>query len=326
MTRSLLPLLIAFAVTPVALAFEARTPIWEPTTIDEAGAYVLTRDLQGTGALITITADGVELDLNGHRLIGVGSATVLSIAAAENVWVHGGTLSGGGVSVSGSVAVWLERLEIEAPRASGIYSSSSSAVSIRECAITAAGSDGISTRDPGPFLINSVVLSRADSDGLSMSSPLGSLVSGLTIVVAPVFASSGVSLYTADGNSLSDIRIDGAGGDGAVDVFGAAGSRFSEIHASSCDGDAFSIFDPSEDSLWERNGAVGCADGISVFSNRTVLRLNQFSGNDSGIEIFGDDNVISGNVSRGNAIGDYYVSGLSTGNTSAGNNFVPNRQ
>lgn len=325
MNRPLLPLLTALAV-PAALAFEARTPIWEPITIDEPGAYVLTRDLSGPGVLITVDADGVELDLNGHRLVASLNSIALHISSAENVRVHDGTLRGGGVQVSSSAAVWLERLDLESTIGVGIYLSSSSAVSIRDCVIHDSQSDAIRSWGAGPFLVESTVISRALSDGLSLDSPHGSLISDLSIDVAPGFATSGISLYNADGNRLSDIRIDATDAGSAVDVFGAAGSRFTGIRVNTCDGDAFSVFDGSEDSLWEENSAVGCAEGIAVYSNRTTLRRNLLSGNASGVEIYGDDNVISGNVSRGNSIDDYYLSGLSSGNTSAGNNFVPTLQ
>ena len=66
----LLAVLLAVVTVP-AFADEGRTPLYEPTTITMPGSYVVTRNISSaTGPVLTITAEGVSVDLNGFELNG----------------------------------------------------------------------------------------------------------------------------------------------------------------------------------------------------------------------------------------------------------------
>jgi Right handed beta helix region len=61
-------LLTAAAATPVSAA-EGRFPVWTATSITEPGHYILTQDVTASsGPVVSILADGVTLDLNGHTI------------------------------------------------------------------------------------------------------------------------------------------------------------------------------------------------------------------------------------------------------------------
>jgi len=71
-----------------------------PTTISTPGSYCLTADLVSTGAAtaITVAADYVDLDLDGHTLTGPANAAAgvfgIYAIAQRDVHVHNGTVRG----------------------------------------------------------------------------------------------------------------------------------------------------------------------------------------------------------------------------------------
>ncbi|HZP65581.1 MAG TPA: hypothetical protein VFB32_04675 [Rudaea sp.] len=72
-----------------------------PATISAPGSYCLTGDLvssaSGTAAAITIAADNVQLDMNGHSLLGPGGGTAgygIYAIAQRGLRVHDGLLRG----------------------------------------------------------------------------------------------------------------------------------------------------------------------------------------------------------------------------------------
>src|SRR5689334_15611004 len=74
-------LLALFACTCAQAEITQCTPIsGVPVTISAAGTYCLTTDLYvGSGTAITIQADNVVLDLNGHALAGPGGSSSTGI-------------------------------------------------------------------------------------------------------------------------------------------------------------------------------------------------------------------------------------------------------
>ena len=88
------------------------------TTITRSGAYVLTRSLKSSDgdAVITIAADNVSLDLNGHSIVGPGNiqGVGVSIDNATNVHVSNGQLSSFniGMRVTDSNNVKLDNIQI----------------------------------------------------------------------------------------------------------------------------------------------------------------------------------------------------------------------
>jgi hypothetical protein len=97
--------------TAGAMAGDGAIEIWEPTTITESGSYVVTRDITALLTIITITADNVDVDLNGFTLNTdtITHAAIHISAPAKNVTIENGTVVGGG----GIYAEWgVERLTV----------------------------------------------------------------------------------------------------------------------------------------------------------------------------------------------------------------------
>ncbi len=102
MRRTSIPvLLLLAALTPPVGAAEGRFPVWMPGVITQPGHYILTRDISAAaGPIISIQADGVTLDLNGHTIastdmgqpvIHIGGAS----GAEKGIVIVGGKVQGG---------------------------------------------------------------------------------------------------------------------------------------------------------------------------------------------------------------------------------------
>ena len=109
------------AASPLAAQTLGRKSISAPTVIDEAGSYVLVRDLtlssnSTADAAIKITASGVTVDLNGHQITGPGGLMGVGvlIEGAKSVTVRNGHIADMfiGVRVAGSSNVKLNDLNI----------------------------------------------------------------------------------------------------------------------------------------------------------------------------------------------------------------------
>ena len=81
----LLFILCASSWLPASLAADGAIPIWEPTTINQPGRYVVTRNItHNVNPVISIDADNVFLDLNGFKIEGDAQ-----IFAADVILVSG---------------------------------------------------------------------------------------------------------------------------------------------------------------------------------------------------------------------------------------------
>ncbi len=67
--------LLAATPGPEIRADNGRIPVWQQTTINAPGNYVLTRDITSPGIAILIQATDVSLDLNGHTVTSTGSGS-----------------------------------------------------------------------------------------------------------------------------------------------------------------------------------------------------------------------------------------------------------
>jgi hypothetical protein len=106
------------ALTARGGAQELGRPILRPDVINEPGVYTLFRSLssQTTEPLITIRANNVTLNLNGHALRGPGNRTGIGILVENSagVCVRNGVVTGFGtnVRVAGSNNVRVQDLKI----------------------------------------------------------------------------------------------------------------------------------------------------------------------------------------------------------------------
>jgi hypothetical protein len=106
MRHALLPFAILLTISAAAKAenYQCSSINYVPFTISASGSYCLAGDLTstatGTNAAITIAADHVQLDLNGHSLIGPGGGTGYGIYALghSDLNVHNGIVRGFGYS------------------------------------------------------------------------------------------------------------------------------------------------------------------------------------------------------------------------------------
>jgi parallel beta-helix repeat protein len=109
-----IPILICVIVLP-AVAGEGRIPIWQyPTSITQAGKYIVTRDIINPGGapqpIIDIQVASVDIDINGFTLDNSGSpAPVINIADdVVDVVIRNGFLVGGTHSIERSSAASTE--------------------------------------------------------------------------------------------------------------------------------------------------------------------------------------------------------------------------
>ena len=146
--------------TGFAPASGGTTPIWQvPVTLDQPGAYYLSRNLAGSGgaALIVIAADDVTLDLAGHRIERTDAAgdVIGTLNNPSGVVVRDGTVVGGfhGVNlenIAGSgFGARVERVSVRGTAGDGIRVASGFEVLvpahavIRDNAVAEAGGRGI---------------------------------------------------------------------------------------------------------------------------------------------------------------------------------------
>lgn len=90
--------LLTLMITTPLLASEAKIPIYQGTTTMTPGHYIMTRDFAPPigpgGSALTIMADGVTVDMNGHRIGGQAPVHVEESIGLRNS-LHGDpTLNG----------------------------------------------------------------------------------------------------------------------------------------------------------------------------------------------------------------------------------------
>ncbi len=146
MSRPFLPALLlsvaALGVAPapsvaqVVSTADGRSPITSlPATILAPGSYVVTRTMRGVAGLhgITVQADDVTIDLNGHTLVGVaGSLTGVHLNGSfTRLTIRNGNVVGwgtNGVDAATGTDVRVERLNASGCGAHGIVSGSRATV------------------------------------------------------------------------------------------------------------------------------------------------------------------------------------------------------
>lgn len=77
-------LAVALVAVAPARAGDGRIPLWQPTTIDQSGNYVVTRDIVADGVVFEIlpSATAVRIDLNGFTLTSTTTDPVVRAADA----------------------------------------------------------------------------------------------------------------------------------------------------------------------------------------------------------------------------------------------------
>ncbi len=315
------PLVVVTALAAVgsAAAAAGRTPIWQPTTITEPGAYYLARDLSGSGTLIEIAASGVDLDLAGHTLTGDGTNIAVHADGHDDLNIHDGYIAtiDEGVQVRAGDGVRIARITVHDAAAWGLRVDGGAAAFVRDCVV--APGNGRYGMYVNAFTLPVVARSRFEAFTNTTFSMQGSGAAPRldeNVLVCPdcsysVIADGDAALYSANrlNGAVFAFMIPGRGRVERNIVTGA--STGIAANASLAD-----------DVVLEDNLVRGATVGIQVRGLRNELRGNLTLGGVIGLTFTSSSSngVIGGNVSRGN------ITDLSGGAacTTAGDNFVPN--
>ncbi|MEJ2367661.1 MAG: right-handed parallel beta-helix repeat-containing protein [Acidobacteriota bacterium] len=167
------------AMVPAASVFASggRIPVYQPGTVIQAsGSYYLTRDLDGTALssdVITIQADDVTLDLNGHTLTAAAGYAGVSCDLHSNVTVRNGSVSGGtyGISLTSCSSIRIDHISASGFASAGIYAVSTSGnpdISgvIEHCSMDAGGASvkGILVEQASALVIRDNDMANASGD------------------------------------------------------------------------------------------------------------------------------------------------------------------
>jgi hypothetical protein len=286
--------MLALSVALPASADEGRIPLWDAGILFAPGEYVLTRDIVTDGQ-ITIRADGVVLDLNGHTLetTTLASAIVVNTSAIggpleRGVTIRNGRIKGGGfagirVHAPAGGRVRIENVEIVGSSQYGIHLRDLDEFTVRNCRIRSVGYQAISyqladTTGLGRGVVAGNLVVDAGDAGISVSG-----VSGAQVHANVVLGAGGMGIAVAgDGNRISDNAIHDAG-------------RTITASALVVRGLANRV---------ESNIASGSSEmGIDVLpdSPRTVLRKNVVTGNaNHGISVSGNHGFVEDNLATAN--------------------------
>lgn len=281
-------------------ADEGRIPIYRPTTITQAGHYVVTRDFAiPSGDGVVVQANNVTLDLNGHTLSG-GRYPVYIVEATE-VTVKNGRIVGGNIGVvysapSGLRArVRVEDVELVSQTNQGISMSPVEHVEIVSCRII--GPEGVGmviqglTGPVGGQVVGNRV-HNPGAGGIHIFRAVGMEIRG-NVITNPSLALAGYAGLLLGGgdvpNQLGGNLIIGNTVRGEARTIQSSGIVIQTNYANN---------------LILNNVVTGTsATGIGVLSDGNRLAGNVCGGNAfDGFDIIGDRNLVEQNEAHGNTL------------------------
>ena len=301
MPRLVVCLLAVLVLLPSVgvLADEGRIPIYAPTTITQAGTYIVTRDFcfgssavapclpVGTG--IDISANDVVVDLNGHTLNMQGSGAiairVTTSAATRGIVIRNGRIVGDGGASS-----------------SGIFSTVTNPVRLRIEDVTVRGAGG-----------NCIDIGSAEQVVVERNS-LETCYTAVSITGSK-FAGriADNSVLDATGAGLALIGLEGG------QVVGNRVKRFSQgtnaMGIWLTDGGRNLV----QGNVITAGGSFGASsmgillDGAPVPSSNNVLRENTVTGVPYGIRAYSDENRLERNVVTGGTETGVWIGALGSG-------------
>jgi len=225
--------ILAAALLPVATfaaADEGQRFIHHPATITEPGEYRVARDLAAvTGTVLTINADGVEVDLGGHTLAtaDIAAPVIRIVAGRTDISIHDGALEDGSSGIlydpsTGHARIRVERVRIHASRESCIHLAGVEHVEllharIRDCGEDAVYVQGVQSEFTGRFIGNNI--RKVGGSGLYLFGLRGGEVrdnhvvnAGMTTPDAESIVITGDTAVPVGGNTVLGNRIvDGVG-------------------------------------------------------------------------------------------------------------------
>lgn len=228
-TLALFAGVLASAPGFAVFASGGRIPVYQPgTVIQTPGSYYLTRDLDGSALnsdVISIQADNVTLDLNGHTVTAASGYAGVSCNVYNNITVRNGQVSGGtyAVSLASCTNARVSHIDASGFSSAGIYVIGTSGNPnpggvIEHCGLdcSGAGVEGIMVEQAAAFVIRDNEVSNAPgSDGIYVYSSngvdlIGNSVRGCgTGIFAYLCSDCRIENNTASNNSGAGIEFDG---------------------------------------------------------------------------------------------------------------------
>jgi len=311
-------------LTLAAYAAEGRIPVWAPGTVLGAdGKYIVTRNIPGAGgAVITIGAPNVDLDLNGFTLSGVAGSPVISVVpGTDHVTIKNGTLAGGalGIDIPGSVRkVDIEGVKIHDTAGSGIHLGDVEGAAIRGVEVTDTGSEGLLWDGPAFVKHGSIEgnLFRRTAAGIAILNNCSSVAIANNRIEEPgvgaggVFPGAGIALVVCGAALVSENTIERTKLDG-INLINSKGNKLIDNVIRTAGGNGIHLDPGSSDNFLIHNVATGSGTGALGTGG-------------SGIMIESAENVAETNVTNANAgIGLHYCGGACANtfgrNTARGN-------
>jgi parallel beta-helix repeat protein len=327
MPRSLVRCSFVFSFTLLsvaALAAEGRIPVWAPGTVLGAdGKYIVTRNIVGAGgAVITIGAPNVDLDLNGFVLTGAAGSPVISVVpGSDHVTIKNGVLVGGsiGIDIPGATRkADIETVKIHDAAINGIHLGDVEGVAIRQVEITDTASEGILWDGPGVVKHGSIEggLLRRTATGIAILNNCSSVGISNNRIEEPgtgaggVLPGTGIALIGCGAALVAENTIERSKFDG-INLLNSRGNKLLDNVIRTAGGNGIHLDPGSSDNYLLHNVTTGGGTGALGTGG-------------SGIMIESPENVAEANVTNANAgIGLHYCGGACSntfnGNTARGN-------
>lgn len=310
-------ILLFFTFTAAAaLAAEGRIPVWAPGTILGAdGKYIVTRDIVGAGgAVVTISAPNVELDLNGFTLTGAAGSPVISIAGGtDHATIRNGVLAGGAIGIDapgGTRKVDIEDVKIHDPGGAGIHLGDVEGAAIRHVEITDTAAEGIAWDGPAFVKHGSIEnsLLRRTSAGIVILNNCSSVGVSNNRIEEPgisaggSFPGTGIALVGCAAALVSENTIERTKSDG-INLINSKGNKLLDNVVRTAGGNGIHLDGGSSDNYLLHNVVTGSGTGALPTGG-------------SGVMIESPENVADQNVTNANAgIGLHYCGPAACSNT-----------
>ncbi len=292
---SIFLVLVLFGASYI-FAGEGRFLISGQTTITQPGSYRVTQDISvSTGAVITIQADNVTLDLDGHTLSSSDPAVPVISSGNTGIKILNGkiTAQGGGISYDSQGGfLTLKNIDIL------ILSDSGTGVSLVGDCVSAQGRVSFMMEN---VTIRGTIIVGAGSQGMYAKCIQGSILRNNHIVNhAGGVVLDDVATSLIIGNQVSDTIGNG------FSITGVGNTFLNNVVSSSSSTDAFGFgtsSQPISQMMIFLNESYASARGISLYGSMNALSWNSTIHGGTGLYISqngSEPNIYSHNRSLGN--------------------------
>jgi hypothetical protein len=303
MPRVVLCLLAVLILLPplAVVADEGRIPIYGPTTITQAGTYIVTRDFCfGSGAAppclsvgtgIDISANDVVVDLNGHTLSVQGGAGGIGIKVTTSAATRGIVIRNGRIAGDGGLTA-----------SNGILSTVTNPVRLRieDVTVRSFGSDCITIGAAEQVVVERNSLESCYIALSITGSKFGGRIADNSVLDA---VGAGLALIGLEGGQVVGNRVKKfSQGTNAMGIWLSDGGRNLVQGNVITAGGSFGA-----------NSMGILLDGAPVPSSNNVLRENTVTGVPYGIRAYSDENRLERNVVTGGSETGVWIGSLGSG-------------